>query len=77
MRIKTIGRWKDRVTGVYHDPPEIVEVSEEWALSLVTARCAEILPEPEEKPKRKPGRPPKNKAMEPSENKAKEPSEDE
>lgn len=67
MRVQTIGRWKDRVTGVYHDPPEIVEVSEEKALDLVTAKCAEILPDLE--PKRKPGRPPKDKAMEPSEDK--------
>ena len=66
MKVKTIKRWKDRGTGLYHDPGEVVTVSGQMARELLAIGWVKI---EVEKPRRKPGRPPKDKAAKPSEDK--------
>lgn len=71
MKIHVISRFKDLGTGRYHDPGEVLTVSEARAEHLVAIGCAEDILELDEPTpaKRKRGRPRKTKAMEPEENK--------
>jgi len=66
MNVKTIKRWKDHSTGLYHDPGDVVTVSEQMARELLAIGWVKI---EAEKPKRKRGRPPTDKAAIPSEDK--------
>ena len=70
MKIQVISRFKSR-TGMYHDPGEILTVSEERAERLVAIGAGEVLLELDDPApaKRKRSRPRKTKALEPEENK--------
>ncbi len=71
MRVKVTSHFRDKLTREHYEVGEIVTLPEDRALDAVNKGCAEIVPEPKPKAKkrRKAKKAPQDKALRATENK--------